>query len=81
MLTTSWEIARRRGLRCPDMRKDVKPMEMHTHTTLIGRKAKFGQVYPREPCRTVCAGIAAQKRVEKLRVVDMPILSLQDMHG
>ena len=30
---------------------------------------------------TVCGGIAAQKRAEKLRAVGMPILSLEETHS
>ena len=53
--------------------------EAHEHAQLIGGRANFGQVYPRELCRAVCSGIAAQKRAERLRAVGMPILSLEVM--
>ena len=79
MITNSWEVARRLNMKCPNRKQAGKPHEKHQHTKLLGGKAKHCQVYPKELCRALCAGIAAQKRAERLRAVGMPIMSLEQM--
>ena len=36
-------------------------------------------MYPREFCRAVCAGIAAQKRIRNLGLTSLPLLSISEM--
>ena len=50
----------------------------HAHILLDQGRAKRAQVYPREFCKRVCEGIAAQKRLYTLGLVAVPLLSMDD---
>ena len=51
----------------------------HRHVHLISGKAKAAQVYPRRFCTAMCAGIAAQKKLDEFGLVAVPIMSVDDM--
>ena len=51
----------------------------HRHVHLISGKAKAAQVYPRAFCRTICEGIAAQKKLEYLGMEARPLMSMEEM--
>ena len=51
----------------------------HRHVHLISGKAKAAQVYPRRFCTAMCAGIAAQKKLDGFGLVAVPIMSRR--HG
>ena len=37
------------------------------------------QVYPKEFCQAVCAGIAAQKKMDKMGMMSLDIMSIEEM--
>ena len=51
----------------------------HRHVHLISGKAKAAQVYPRQFCTAMCAGIAIQKKMHDLAVMAMPLMSAEEM--
>ena len=51
----------------------------HRHVHLISGRAHAAQVYPRQFCTTLCAGIAAQKKLDDLGVVARPVMSMEEM--
>ena len=60
-------------------KKPRAPSGRHRHADTIGGRARQCQVYPREFCRVVCEGIAAQKKLMKLGMRSEPIMSLEEM--
>ena len=53
---------------------------IHKHANLMGNKAKQCQVYPRDFCRAVCAGVAAQKRLYSLGMMALDLLSFEEIN-
>ena len=51
----------------------------HRHVHLISGKAKAAQVYPRAFCQCVCEGIAAQKKMDRMGVRSVPLMSMEAM--
>ena len=51
----------------------------HRHVHLVAGKAKAAQVYPKKFCTTLCAGIAAQKKLDDLGMVARPLMSVDEM--
>jgi hypothetical protein len=51
----------------------------HRHVHLISGKAKAAQVYPRKFCTALCAGIAAQRKLDDLGMVARPLMSTEEM--
>ena len=72
IISNSHEVLKRVDKKCPN-RGGAK---VHEHVVLEGRNTKLAQVYPREFCRAVCEGIAAEKR---LRALGMEVLSLDQI--
>ena len=46
---------------------------------LISGKARAAQVYPRLFCNAMCAGIAAQKKLDDLGMAARPLMSVEEM--
>ena len=46
------------------------------HVHLIPGKAKSAQVYPRRCCTAMCAGIAAQRKLDDLGLVALQLMSV-----
>ena len=63
MASNSREVLKRLDRRCPNK---GGAGEKHEHVQLEGGLAKRAQIYPREFCKTVCEGIAAEKRLRAL---------------
>ena len=55
--------------------------KLHRHAELTGGKAKQCQVYPREFCRAVSAGIAAQKRLHSLGLGAVDLMNLEEINN
>ena len=72
IVSNSHEVLKRVDRKCPN-RGGVK---VHDHVVLEGGRTKQAQVYPREFCRAVCEGIAAEKR---LRALGLEVLSLEEI--
>ena len=51
----------------------------HRHADLTGGRARQCQVYPRDFCRAVCEGIAAQKKLTLMGLRTEQLLSLDEM--
>ena len=51
----------------------------HRHVHLVAGKAKAAQVYPRKLCTTLCAGIAAQSKLDELGLEARPLMSVEEM--
>ena len=51
----------------------------HRHVHLVSGRARAAQVYPRSFCRTICQGIAAQKKLDNLGMEARPVLSVEEM--
>ena len=51
----------------------------HRHVHLISGKAKAAQVYPRALCQCICEGVAAQKKMDRLGVKSVPLMSMEVM--
>ena len=51
----------------------------HRHVHLVAGKAKAAQVYPRRFCSTLCAGIAAQQKLDDLGMSARPLMSMSEM--
>ena len=47
--------------KCPN---DTGEGEKHVHVVLEGSRTKNAQVYPKQFCRAICEGIAAEKKAE-----------------
>ena len=47
---------------------------------LINGRANHAQVYPRALCRTVCEGVAAQKKADSCNLVMMDVMTLAEIH-
>ena len=58
---------------------DARSQEFHRHADLTGGRARFAQVYPKEFCRAVCAGVAAQKRLYSLGLQALPLMSAEEI--
>ena len=70
MLTNSHEVARRIERKCDGS---------HRHVHLVSGKARKAQMYPREFSRSVCEGIAAEKRRHALGLYYHEVLSLDEI--
>ena len=78
VLTNSYEIAQRLRRECPNRGAD-KSMH-HQHVKLEGGSlCKNAQVYPRTFCRTICEGIAAQRRMDSMNLVAMGAMSVEEL--
>ena len=52
----------------------------HKHILLEGStRCKRAQVYPRQMCKTVCEGIAAQKRADAINLVALDVMSIAEL--
>ena len=63
----------------PDNSDSAYMPSKHRHADLTSGRAKFCQVYPREFCRAVCEGIAAQKKLYVLGMKAEPLMTLEEM--
>ena len=70
VLTNASEVARTIARKCAGG---------HEHAHLTGGKAKRAQLYPRAFGRTCCEGVAAQKRLQALRLNSALIMSPDEM--
>ena len=53
--------------------------EWHRHANTIGGQVHKCQVYPKEFCQAVCAGIAAHKKMDKISMMSLDIMSIDEM--
>ena len=42
-------------------------------------RCKQAQVYPRDFCRTICEGIAAQRRTDSMKLISMEVMALEEL--
>ena len=63
----------------PKLQGGVHPRDAHRHASLLNGRAKRCQVYPRDFCKAVCAGVTAQKKLFKLGLRAEPLMSLEAM--
>ena len=78
MMTNSPEVARRLDRQCPNSCANCE--KKHDHLQLEGgNRCKRAQVYPRELCRTICSGVAAQKRCDAMNLVALDVLSVEEL--
>ena len=70
------ELTRPSGSVEPKLTRD---QGFHRHADLTGGRARQGQVYPKEFCRAVCAGVAAQKRLYSLGLKALPMMSAEEI--
>ena len=75
LASNSKEIHKRVNRKCPN---DTGEGERHVHVVLEGGRTKNAQVYPRQFCRAICEGIAAEKR---LRSLGLEAYSLEEVKG
>ena len=61
--SNSNEVLKRLRIKCPNK---GGPGDKHEHISLEGTLTKAAQVYPRGFCRTICEGVAAEKRLRAL---------------
>ena len=67
-------------LRAPaDEAAKLKIRAQHRHANILGGHARQCQVYPREFCKEVCAGVAAQKRMHELGMRAESLMNLEEM--
>ncbi len=76
IISNSKEVLKRIERKCPN---DGGPGTPHVHVHLEDGRTKQAQVYPREFCRAVCEGVAAEKRIQALGLHAKALLSLEDM--
>ena len=89
-MSTPPGILKRVGIQCTN-RTAESGKGKHRHADTTCARAKKCQVYPKQFCRAVCAGIAAQKRLRILGLTALPLMSLsaisaigtpsEDLHG
>ena len=78
LMSNSPEILKRLDKGCSnDQVQDAR--EKHRHADTIGGRAKGCQVYPKEFCRAVCSGTAAQKKLRNLGMVPLDVMSFEEM--
>ena len=78
ILTNSYEVAQRLNRSCPNRCPDKSCH--HQHLRLEGgTRCKQAQVYPREFCRAICEGIAAQRRIDSINLVAMDVMSMEEL--
>ena len=78
ILTNSYEVAQRLNRSCPNRCPDKSCH--HQHLRLEGgTRCKQAQVYPREFCRAICEGIAAQRRIDSMNLVAMDVMSMEEL--
>ena len=65
IMTSSTEVIKRISRKCPGG---------HRHVHLEQGGTKMGQVYPREFCHALCDGIAAQRKIDSLGVMALPVI-------
>ena len=63
----------------PKLPGGVPSRGAHRHASLLGGRARKCQVYPREFCKAVCAGISAQKKLFGLGLRAEPLMSIEAM--
>ena len=73
-MSNSHEVLKRIKISCPNLGDDVS--KHHVHVPLDRGRARRCQIYPREFSKRICEGIAAEKKLRKLGMVALPILSL-----
>lgn len=76
LMSNSQEVMKRVNRRCPNIGGEG---EKHQHVVLENGRTKWAQVYPREFCRAVCEGVAAEKRLKVLGLESVPLLSVEEM--
>ena len=72
LMSSSGEFLERVGRKCSNGTSDTP----HRHVHLIQGRAQAAQVYPRELATSICAGIAAQKRIEALGITPRDVMSV-----
>ena len=78
VLTNSPEVALRIARRCPNRGSDQGLH--HIHCKLEGgKRCKRAQVYPRAFCRTVCEGVAAQKKHDSLNLSALVPMDVEEL--
>ena len=77
LLSNSLEVLKGMNKQCAN--NDRTCDEQHRHAELTRGRARQCQVYPRDFCRAVCAGVAAQKKLRDLGMMAVPIMSLEEM--
>ena len=75
ILSNAAEVLKRIGRQCTNKESEERSRDKalekkHRHANLMNWRAKQCQVYPREFCRAVCVGVAAQKQLYKISVRD-----------
>ena len=91
VLTNADEVAKRISRRCsnrkefgeslipPLTRLQPKLRARHRHADILGGHARQCQVYPREFCKEVCAGVAAQKRLHEMGMCAKDLMNLDEI--
>ena len=80
LMSTPPEVLKRVGLQCDNRAAQTKG-EKHRHADTTNGRARRCQVYPKQFCRAVCAGVAAQKRLRNLGLTALPLMSLSAMES
>ncbi len=75
LMSNSPEVLKRVSRQCSN-RTATNPADKHRHADTLDGRIRLCQVYPREFCRAVCAGVAAQKKLRNLGMMAAPLLSL-----
>ena len=80
VLTNSHEVAQRLRRDCPNRCPDKSCH--HAHAKLEGgQRCKQAQVHPRDFCRAIREGVAAQRRVDAMNLVAMDVMSVEELNG
>ena len=77
VMSNSDEILKRLERKCTN--KDGIT-EKHRHADTTGGEIKLCQVYPGQFCRAVCEGVTAQKKLDDLGLVSMPIINIEEVN-
>ena len=84
ILSNAAEVLKRIGRQCTnkeseEQSRDKALEKKHRHANLMNGRAKQCQVYPREFCRAVCVGVAAQKQLYKMGLRNEPFMTVAEM--
>ena len=67
-------------MRAPaDEAAEPKLRAQHQQANILGGHARQCQVYPREFCKEVCAGVAAQKRLHEMGMRVEALMNIEEM--
>ena len=75
LMSSSPEVLKRVAARCSNETEG----EQHRHVHLVQGRAKRAQVYPRKLGVRICMGIAAQRKLDRLGMRPIPIISVEEM--